>query len=191
MRERSIRSCLATPSEGLRSIRVRPAYDVVQMAESQLRQVFAHLAGQESEKVHQVFAAAQETLAQFFILGGYSHRAGIHVALAHHHATQHDQGRSGKAEFLGSEHGHRHDVASGLELAVGLQAHLPAQAVAHQGLLRLGKPHFGGHSRIADGAGRRGSRAAFGTRDDDPVGLGLGYSGRNGAHPALRNQFDS
>ena len=45
--------------------------------------------------------------AQLRILRGNTHRAGVQVARAHHHATQGHQRRGGKAEFFGAEQGTR------------------------------------------------------------------------------------
>jgi hypothetical protein len=70
---------------------------------------------------------AGEFLAQLRVLGGNAHRAGVHVADAHHDAAQRHQRRGGKAELLGAQQrGDRH-VAAGLELAVGLDHDAAAQ----------------------------------------------------------------
>ena len=80
-----------------------------------------------------------EPLAQLLVLCRYTYGAGIHVAFAHHHAAQYDQGRSGETKLLRTQHRHQDDVSSGLQLAIGLQTNLSTQTVQHQGLLRLGK----------------------------------------------------
>ena len=80
-----------------------------------------------------------EPLAQLLVLGGDTDGAGIHVAFAHHHATQYDQGRSGETKLLRTQHRHQHDVSSGLQLTIGLQTNLSTQTIQHQGLLCLGK----------------------------------------------------
>ena len=62
------------------------------------------------------------------------------MAFAHHHAAFDDERRGSKAEFVGAEHGGDGDIASRLELTIGLQSHAPAQIVHHQRLLRFGEP---------------------------------------------------
>ena len=61
-----------------------------------------------------------ETFAQFLVLSGDTYRAGVHVAFAHHHAAQHDQGGSSETELFGSQQSHQDDVAPGLQLSVCL-----------------------------------------------------------------------
>ena len=46
------------------------------------------------------------------------------------------------AELLGAQHGGDHDVAPGLDAAIGAQLHAVAQAVERQHLVRLGQPHL-------------------------------------------------
>ena len=61
-----------------------------------------------------------ELLAQLRILGRDTHRAGVHVAFAHHDAAERDQRRGGEAELLGPEQGCDGHVAARLQLPVGL-----------------------------------------------------------------------
>ncbi len=75
---------------------------LVQGAETELRQVFAHLLGDELEEVHHVVDLAGVALAQLRVLGGDADRAGVEVAHAHHHAALDHQRRGGKAVLLGA-----------------------------------------------------------------------------------------
>ena len=90
----------------------------------------AHLLGDELEEVDDELGLAAEALAQLGVLRGDADRAGVEVADAHHHAARHDERRGGEAELLGAEQRGDHDVAPGLQLAVGLHDDAVAQAVA-------------------------------------------------------------
>ena len=125
--------------------------DVVQLFHSNLCQILAYFAGKEGEVVHKVFAAPDETFAQFRVLGGYTYGTSVLVAFAHHHASQYDEGSGGETVFFRTEHGHEHYVASGFQLSVHLQQHLPAQPVQYQCLLRLAQSEFGRDAGISDG----------------------------------------
>ena len=70
-------------------------------------------------------------LAQLWILCCHTHRAGIGIALAHHHTTKNNQRQRAKRELVSSQHCHDNDVLRRLQLTVGLQAYLVAQAVHH------------------------------------------------------------
>ena len=165
------------------------SHDIVEFGETHLCQILAHLLGQEGEVVDEELILADEVLAQFGILGGHTQRTGIEVALAHHHAAENNQTGRAETEFLGTEQCHEDDVTSGLELAVDLQPHLTSQTVLHQGLLGLAQSDFRRDTGEAHARGRAGACTAFGTGDDDEVGLGLGHTGRNGTHTALCHKF--
>ena len=76
-------------------------------------------------------------------------RAGVEMALAHHDAAGRNQGRGGKAEFVGAEQRADHDVTAGAETAVDLHDDAAAQPLAHQRLVGFGKPDFPRASRHA------------------------------------------
>ena len=111
--------------------------DVVQLREAHLGERFPYLFGKEVEEVDEVVGPSVEALPQLLVLGGDAYRAGVQMALAHHHAPQYDEGRCGEAVLLRPEQGHEDDVATRLQLSVCLEAHLPAQVVHHQRLLRF------------------------------------------------------
>ena len=89
-----------------------------------LTEVFANLLGQEGEEVHHVLSTSLEVFPQLGVLGGYTHRTGIGITLTHHHTTQHNQWQCTKRELVGTKHRHDYHVLGGLQLTVGLQAHL-------------------------------------------------------------------
>ena len=64
------------------------------------------------------------------------------MTFAHHYAAQYDEGCGAESKFLGTQQGHADDVAAGLQLAVGLQAYLSAQAVQYQCLLCFAQTYF-------------------------------------------------
>ena len=133
---------LAARCGRLQADEFRVAHDVVQPAEAHFCQVLAHLLRQEAEIVDHIFIVSPEMLAQLRVLRGHAHRASVRVALAHHHASQHDEHRRAEAELLRPEQRHGDDVAPRLELPVRLQAHLSAQPVEHQRLLRFRQADF-------------------------------------------------
>ena len=128
--------------------------------------------------------------AQDRILGGDAHGAGIQVALAHHDAAHGDEGHGGKAELLRAEQRGDHDVAAGLQLAVGLHADAAAQIVEQQHLLRFGEAEFPGQAGVLDGAERRSAGAAVVAGDEHHVGVGLGDAGGDRADADFRDQLD-
>ena len=118
------------------------AHHFVEGAEAQLRHVLADLLGDEEKEIDDVLGLALEFCAQSRILGSDAHGASIEMALAHHDAAHGHQRGGGEAEFLRAEQRGDHDVAAGLQLAVGLHADAPAQIVHHQHLLRFSESQF-------------------------------------------------
>ena len=169
---------------------VAPPDRLRQRAEAERRQVFAHLPRQEAHEGDHVLRPPGEVPAQLRILRRHADRTGVAVALAHHDAAQADQHRGGEAELLRPQQRGDHHVASGLELAVDLQAHTAAQTVEQQGLLRLGESQLPGRARVADGGERRGAGAAVVAADQHAVGAGLDHACRHRAHPGLGNELD-
>ncbi len=112
---------------------------LVQRPEAQRGEVLADLLGDVAEELLDELRLAGEALAQHGVLGGDAHRAGVEVADPHHHAAHHHQRRRGEAVLLGAQQRGDHDVAAGLELAVGLHDDPVAQPVEQQRLLRLGQ----------------------------------------------------
>ena len=128
-------------------------------------------------------------LAQFGVLGGHTHRTGVSVALTHHHAAQYDEWQCTKREFVCTKHRHDNNVFGGFQLAVGLQAHLVAQAVYDQCLLSLCQSYLWRNACKSHAAGRTGACSSLGTAYDDEVGFGFCYTRSNGSHSALRYEF--
>jgi len=55
---------------------------------------------------------------QFFVLRGDSHRASIEMALTGHDASNRQQGRSTKTEFIRAENSGQHDIARKFQASV-------------------------------------------------------------------------
>ena len=170
---------------------VGAADQVVELADAQLRHDLAHFLGDEEEVVDHVLGLAGELLAQHRVLRGHAHRAGVEVALAHHDAALDHQRRGGEAEFVGAQQRADGDVAAGLHLAVGLHADAAAQAVEHQGLLRLGQADFPRAAGVLDRRPGRSARAAVVARDHHVVALALGHARGDGAHADFGHQLDA
>jgi len=60
---------------------------LVERAETELREQLAHFARQQTQEVLDVLGLSLEALAQRGVLRGDADRAGVLVALAHHHAA--------------------------------------------------------------------------------------------------------
>ncbi len=158
-------------------------------AEAHRGHEFAHLLGDEEEVVDDVLGQSLEALAQHRVLRRDADRAGVEVALAHHDAAGGDQRRGREAELVGAEQRRDDDVAPGAQAAVGLEHDAAAQAVQHEGLLRLGKADLPGRARVLDRGQRRGAGAALEARDGDVVGARLGDARRDRADADLGDEL--
>ena len=98
--------------------------DFLQTVYTDFAQILSHLLSEEREEVHYVLGATFEVLAQLWVLSGDAHRAGVRVAFAHHHATQHYQRQRAERELIGTEHRHDDYILGGLQLSIGLQTYL-------------------------------------------------------------------
>ena len=168
---------------------VDPAHHLVDGAEAERGHDRARVLGHHEQVVDDVLGLAGEALAQLGILGRDPHRAGVEVALAHHDAAERDQRRGGEAVLLGAEQRRDHDVAPGLELAVGLQRHARAQVVEHQRLVGLGQAQLPRQARVLDRGERRGAGAALVPGDEHVVGVRLDHARGDGADTDLRHQL--
>ena len=166
------------------------ADQIIEAADAELRHQGTGLFGHKEEVVDDVLGLAGELFAQHRILRGHAHRAGVEVAFAHHDAAFDHQRRGGEAEFIGTQNGADHHVATGLHLAVGLQAHAPAQSVEHQRLLRLGQAQLPGRSGVLDRRPRRCAGAAVVAGDGDVIGFGFGHTRGHRADTHFRHQLD-
>ena len=117
---------------------------------------------------------AGEPLAEFRVLRRDADGAGVEVALPHHDAAERDQRRRGEAELLGAEHRGDHDVAAGLQTAVGLDDDAAAEVVHHERLVRFGETEFPRQAGVLDAGKGRSAGAAAVAGDQDVIGVTLG-----------------
>ena len=134
---------------------------LVEGAKAKLRHQFAHFLGNEEEEVDDVLRRAGEALAQHRVLRRHADRAGVQMTLAHHDAAGGDQRRGGEAELVGPQQRADHHVPAGAQTAIDLHRDAAAQAVQHQGLLRLRQADF-------PRASRHGSARSAGLRPCRP-----------------------
>ena len=134
---------LAARCGWLQADEFRVAHDVIQPAEAHLCQILAHLLRQEAEIVDHIFIVPTELLSQFGILRSYAHWASVCVAFAHHHTSQHDEGKRAKGKLVGTQQSHCYHIPAGLQLAVSLQAHLMTQTVEGKCLLCFTQSYLG------------------------------------------------
>ena len=170
---------------------VDAADHVVDRAEAEFRHGEPEFFGDHEQVVDDVLGRTGELAPQIRILGGDAHRAGVQVALAHHDAAQGDQRRGGEAELLGAEQRGDGDVASGFELAVGLQHYAGAQVVHHQGLMGFGDAEFPWHPGVLDGRERRRAGTAGVAGDDEVIGARLDHAGGDRADADGGAKFDA
>ena len=165
------------------------ADDVVQAAEAQPRDDLAHFLGDEGHQVDDLFGRAGELGAQPLVLHAYAHRAGVAVALAHHDAAHRHQRQRADAELFCAQDRGDHDVAPGLQPAIGAQLHAVAQAVERQHLIGFGQPHFPRRSGIFDAGLRAGAGAADIAGHQNDVRMRLGDARGNRADARSRHQL--
>jgi hypothetical protein len=127
--------------------------------------------------------------AQALVLGGDAGGAVVEVADAQVLAAQRDHRPGAEAEAVGAEQRGLDHVEAGLQAAVGLQQHAPAQVVVLQRLARLGQAQFPRHAGVADRADRAGAGAAVVAGDGDQVGAGLGHAGGDRADARMADQL--
>ena len=151
--------------------------------------ICAGIFGDHEQIVDDVLRRAGELLAQLGVLRGDADRAGVEVTLPHHDAAERHERRGGEAELFGTEDRGDHDVAAGLEAAVGLQDHAAAQVVEHQRLMRFGDAEFPRQAGVLDAGERRSARAAAVAGDQDVVGKTLGHAGRDRADAHFRDEL--
>ena len=108
---------------------------------------------------------------------------------AHHDAAGDDEWRGGEAELLSAQQRGDDDVATGLELTVGLHDDPIAKTVEEQGLLGLGEAELPRSPGVLERGEWRGSRPAVVARDEHDVRLGLGDACRNGPDADLGDQL--
>ncbi len=124
------------------------------------------------------------------VLGGDAHRAGVEVALAHHHAAGRNQRRGGETELVGAEKGADHHVSAGTDTAIDLHGNAAAQLVADQRLVGFGQADFPGRTGVLERGQRAGARAAFVAGNGHMVGARLGDAGGHGAHADFGDELD-
>ena len=175
---------------GLRACRRRPTSSSIER-EAERGHDLPGLLGDHEEVVDHVLGLPGEAGAEHRVLRGDADGAGVEVALAHHDAAKRDQRRRGEAEFFGAQDRGDHDIATGLELAVGFQPHARAQVVEHQRLVRLSDAQFPGNAGVLDARQRGSACAAVVAGDEDVVGVRLGDARGDGANADLGDQLDA
>ncbi len=165
-------------------------HHVLELAEAQLRHVLAHLLGDIEEEVDDVLRLSLELGAQQGILRGHPDRTGIQVAFAHHDAAHGHERRGREAELFGPQQRGDGHVASGLQLAIGLDADAAAQIVHDQHLLRLGQSQLPGNAGVLERSEGRSAGAAGVAADQHDVGMGFRNPCRHRANAHFGYQLD-
>ncbi len=131
------------------------------------RHELADFFGDKEEEVDHMFRRAVEFPPEDRVLRRDPDRAGVQMALAHHHAAHGDQRCRGETEFLRPEERGDDHVASGLDLPVCLNARPAAQVVEEQHLLRLGDSQLPRNAGVFDRRQRRRTRSPAVSADED------------------------
>ena len=79
---------------------IRLTDQLLNLAHTHFGHQLTHFLSNEEEIVDHMLWCAFESLAQYRILSGNAHRAGVEVAFAHHDAASSNQRRCGKAELI-------------------------------------------------------------------------------------------
>ena len=112
------------------------------------------------------------------------------MAFAHHDAAGCDQRSRGEAKLFSTEQSGDRDVATGLQLAVGLNHNAPAQIVHHEHLLGLGQAQLPGNACMFDGGEWRSAGAAIVTADQNHVRMRLGHTRGHRSHADFGDELD-
>ena len=169
---------------------IRTTDQLVEVANTELGHDLACFFGDEEEIIHDVLRLALELCTQYRILRCHTHRAGVQMAFTHHDATFHHQRRRRKTKLICTKQCADHDIATGLDLTIGLNANTAAQSVEHQRLLRLCQTQFPRRARVLDRRQWRRTRAAIMTRDDDVICFGFCHASGDCADADFGDQLD-
>ena len=170
---------------------VGAADHLVEAAEAELRHQLAHFLGEEVEEGDHVLGPAVEAAPELGILRRDADRAGVEVALAHHHAALGDERGGGDAELVGAQERAHHHVAAGADAAIDLHRDAAAQAVEDERLVGFGEADLPRLAGVMDRGQGRGAGAALVAGDGDVVGIGLGDAGGDGADADLGDELDA
>ncbi len=116
------------------------AHHVFKFSESEARHDFTNFFSDKEEVVDHMLGFAFKAFAQFRILCGNAHRAGVQMALAHHEAAFDNERCRGKPELVRAKERADHNISAGLNLTVHLDANSVSETVDHKSLLRFRKP---------------------------------------------------
>ena len=155
----------------------------------EVRQVLAHVLGDEAEELLHELRFAGIPLAQLRVLGGDTDRAGVEVADPHHDAARHDQRGRREPELLRTQERRDHDVPRGAHPAVALDGDAVAETVEHECLLGVGQPDLPRRPGMLHRRQRGGAGSAVVPGDQDHVGVRLADAGGDRSHTHRADQL--
>ena len=162
---------------------------LLERPEPERRQVLAHLLRDVLEERLDEDRRAGEARPQLRVLRGDTDGAGVEVADPHQDAAHHHERGRREAVLLGPEERRDHDVAPGLELAIGLHDDPVPQPVEQQRLLGLGQAELPRAPRVLERGQGGGAGTSVVARDQHHVGVRLGDTCGDGAHPDLGDEL--
>ena len=165
------------------------ADDVVEFADAEAGEDFAHFLGDAVEEVHEHLGRAFEFGAELFVLRGDADGAGVQMALAHIDAAGGDERGGAEVELLGAEDRGHDDVDAGAHSAVGAEDDAAAQVVEDERLLGFGDAEFPRAAGVFDRGKRRRAGAAVVTGDEHDVGVRFGHTGGDGADAGFADEL--
>jgi hypothetical protein len=166
------------------------AYHLVDGSETKLSHDGSELVGHIVEEVDDVLGSSGELLAKLRILGSDTNRASVQVALSHKDTAHSDKRSGGKAPFLSTEQTSQGNITTSLELTVSLNNDTTTQVVENQRLMSLSQTQLPRKTGVLDTSPSRGTGTTIVTRDQDVIGLGLGYTRGDDADTDLRHKLD-
>src|ERR1700694_4326858 len=111
------------------------------------------------------------------------------MALPRHDASDRQQGRGAKTEFIRAENGGQHDIAREFQASVHAERESRTKARANQCVMSFAQPDFPGKAGVLNGGQWRRAGTAIVSADGDDVRARLGYSRGNDADSGAGNEF--
>src|SRR5437762_6827145 len=111
------------------------------------------------------------------------------MALPRHDASDGQQGRRAKTEFVRTENSGQHDIPREFQASIYAEREPRTQARAYQRVMRFAQANFPGKTGVLDGGQRRRAGSAVVAADGDDVRARFGHARGNDADAGAGNEF--
>mmetsp|Transcript_1298 Transcript_1298/g.3301 ORF Transcript_1298/g.3301 Transcript_1298/m.3301 type:complete len:369 (-) Transcript_1298:3037-4143(-) len=147
------------------------------------------LFSQQEKVVDNVLRLPGKFLSQLRVLCCNTDGACVQMTFSHHNATHSNQWGSGKTEFLRSQQACNCNIASSLELTVGLNLNTITQPIENKRLLRFGKSEFPWKTASLNSGPSSSSSTTIVSTDCDMVGESFCYTSCDNANSDFRHKL--